>query len=173
MCHRLYARAILHYIYKCFSKPLANRTTASSDPSTSASTHRSEMFIIETNKVARSMKITSGSSDPQESSRRTESSAISDQEYLSEMDNLLHSGEGLRTRLLRETEFLQDFFKSRASRSRKEIMKSLSVVDLDGNIVISTDFVTAVIELNRIMFNKHISAEDRRKVLFVSDQIIP
>ena len=42
-----------------------------------------------------------------------------------------------------------------------------------GSVYCSPDFVTASIEMNRAMFNRHLNQEEKRKVLFGSDQIIP
>ena len=42
-----------------------------------------------------------------------------------------------------------------------------------GSVYCSPDFVTASIEMNRALFNRHLAQEEKRKVLFGSDQIIP
>jgi hypothetical protein len=52
-------------------------------------------------------------------------------------------------------------------------VQSLSLLEVDGKLFASTDFVSSLVQLNRIVFNRNISEEDRRKVLFGSDQIIP
>lgn len=44
---------------------------------------------------------------------------------------------------------------------------------LGGSLYASPDFVTASIEMNRAIFNRHLTGEEKRKVLFGSDQIIP
>lgn len=36
----------------------------------------------------------------------------------------------------------------------------------------AADFVTGIISLNRLMFNRYLTAEERRQVLFGSDQIV-
>lgn len=50
--------------------------------------------------------------------------------------------------------------------------KCLSIVDLNGSIYIATDFVTSMIDLNRLLFKKKLSDEERRKLLFCFDQIL-
>lgn len=51
-------------------------------------------------------------------------------------------------------------------------------VDIDsdgkgGTILSSQDFVTSLIKLNRLVYTRHNSAEERRKLLFGVDQITP
>lgn len=52
-------------------------------------------------------------------------------------------------------------------------IKPIALVDVRGTIFAVTDFVTALIGLNRLVFNRKLGAEDRRRVLFGSDQILP
>jgi hypothetical protein len=42
----------------------------------------------------------------------------------------------------------------------------------DGAFYSAADFVTGIISLNRLMFNRYLTAEERRQVLFGSDQIV-
>jgi hypothetical protein len=51
-------------------------------------------------------------------------------------------------------------------------------VDMDadgkgGTILSSQDFVTSLIKLNRLVYTRHNSAEERRKMLFGVDHITP
>jgi hypothetical protein len=49
----------------------------------------------------------------------------------------------------------------------------LPFVDIGGGALFCcTDFITGMIEMNRDMYNPHLSAEGRRKILFGSDQIV-
>ena len=49
----------------------------------------------------------------------------------------------------------------------------LPLVAVNDVMFSAQDFVTSLIELNRMSYTKHLSAEDRRRVLFGSDQILP
>lgn len=58
--------------------------------------------------------------------------------------------------------------------SKQTVFQSFSVVCSDeGDCFVATDFVSALIGFNRFIFNKSLSPDDRRKVLFGSDQILP
>ena len=54
-----------------------------------------------------------------------------------------------------------------------ETEKAPLVILEGGSVYCSPDFVTASIEMNRAMFSRHLNQEEKRKVLFGSDQIIP
>ena len=81
----------------------------------------------------------------------------------------------------RERELLEDFEIVESSflgiwpvgQARNAI--SLGLVDGAGGgpLYTASDFVTASIEMNRAIFNRHLEGEEKRKVLFGSDQIIP
>ena len=92
---------------------------------------------------------------------------------------------------IRAREFLQDFQTSCHSLNSqwdsssgkcldcgvgivKEInVPSLPIVDLgEGRVFISTDFVTALVGLNRLVCNCTLKAEQRRKILYESDQVV-
>jgi len=50
---------------------------------------------------------------------------------------------------------------------------SIALVALGSSIYSNADFVSSVMKMNRLSLDRHLSAEDRRRVLFVSDQILP
>jgi hypothetical protein len=72
--------------------------------------------------------------------------------------------------------FLKDFDLAKRLwddwRNNRSFQKYLSIVEVDGCIYIATDFVTGMIDLNRFLFKKKISEEERRKLLFGFDQIL-
>lgn len=43
----------------------------------------------------------------------------------------------------------------------------------EGEVFSSQDFITALIKLNRIMYTKDTTPDEKRKILFGVDQIIP
>lgn len=91
---------------------------------------------------------------------------------------LLAAQEDGKDQSARETELADDFSKALAQVEAShglsaEETGALPIVDVQGSIFASTDFVTALIGLNRLVFNRKLSAEDRRRVLFGSDQILP
>lgn len=91
---------------------------------------------------------------------------------------LLESQEDGRDQSSREQELWEDLriVRKELQDSRwpsEEAMKSISIADIRGTVYVSSDFVTALIGLNRLVFNRKLSAEDRRRVLFGSDQILP
>ena len=52
---------------------------------------------------------------------------------------------------------------------------NMSIIELNnGNIFIATDFITGIIELNRLLFKKseYLTIEEKRKILFGFDQIL-
>ncbi len=51
--------------------------------------------------------------------------------------------------------------------------KSLPLATCRGNVFTSADFSTALVEVNRRIFDRNLDDEERRKALFQSDQIIP
>ena len=52
--------------------------------------------------------------------------------------------------------------------------KVIPIIELPGgSLYVLSDFVTALVTLNRIIFNRSLTDEERRKVLFGSDQILP
>lgn len=51
--------------------------------------------------------------------------------------------------------------------------KCLPLVEVNGLVYSAQDFVTSIIELNRAGYTTHLSGEERRRVLFGSDQILP
>lgn len=74
--------------------------------------------------------------------------------------------------VLREKELLQDF--ELALKNRKTTVGApLAAGGVGGPVYCSPDFVTASIEMNRALFNRHLTGEEKRKVLFGSDQIVP
>lgn len=72
--------------------------------------------------------------------------------------------------------FIEDYDKVRFMvddwRHSPSLTKYLSKVDVDGICYAATDFISALIELNRLLHRKHIKDEDRRKLLFGFDQIL-
>jgi hypothetical protein len=75
----------------------------------------------------------------------------------------------------RERELIEDLDMALPSRSSSggEFDSNLSLINVDGAVLINSDFTTGIIQLNRTIFNKEMNMEDRRKVLLGSDQIIP
>ena len=73
----------------------------------------------------------------------------------------------------RELELLEDFKVALPGNASSISSYNPSLIDIDGTVFINSDFTTGIIQLNRTIFNKNMSMEDRRKVLFGSDQIIP
>lgn len=112
-CHRIYVRAIVHYIHR----KVKNK-------------------IIETYKS----------------------------QHVGDTDNIWRQN----------ISFLKDFDESRRKLGSdwSDHHTRASVIDIDGRIFISSDFISSIIELNRMLYNKHISDEDRRKLLFTFDQIL-
>ncbi len=51
-------------------------------------------------------------------------------------------------------------------------ISSIPMVEVGGNVFTSTDFVTAIIVLNRLTFNRNLNTDERRKVLYGSDVIL-
>jgi len=51
--------------------------------------------------------------------------------------------------------------------------QTLPLLDCHGDLFSPVDFVTALVELNRFVFNRNLSDEERRAVLFSSSHIIP
>ena len=72
---------------------------------------------------------------------------------------------------LRVKELLEDF--DLAQKGQKTLFRPLIVGGEGGPVYCAPDFVTASIEMNRALFNRLSTAEERRKVLFGSDQIVP
>ena len=53
-----------------------------------------------------------------------------------------------------------------------KFIESIPMVDICGNVFTSTDFVTSIIVLNRVTFNRNLNADERRKVLYGSDAVL-
>merc|ERR1711871_1916954 len=71
-------------------------------------------------------------------------------------------------------EILKDYAKSDNIIGQKVARwRSLPLATCRGKVFTSADFSTALVELNRRVFNRNLDEEERRKVLFQSDQIIP
>ena len=89
-----------------------------------------------------------------------------------DLSALVASQEAGPDHALREKELLQDF--ELALKNRKSTVGApLAAGGVGGPIYCSPDFVTASIEMNRALFNRHLTGEEKRKVLFGSDQIVP
>ena len=73
--------------------------------------------------------------------------------------------------ILRVKELLEDF--ELVQKGRVGQFRPLVVGGEGGPVYCAPDFVTASIEMNRALFNRLSTAEERRKVLFGSDQIVP
>jgi hypothetical protein len=71
----------------------------------------------------------------------------------------------------RVEELLEDF--GIVQKGRASPFRPLIVGGEGGPVYCAPDFVTASIEMNRALFNRQSTAEERRKVLFGSDQIVP
>jgi hypothetical protein len=100
-----------------------------------------------------------------------------DPELQPEIEDLHNLNESTDMQLLREQEFVQDISNTlrlvEDLKLRHNNYNIHSIVEIEGRLNIATDFVTAVIGLNRSVFNRKISCEEKRKLLFVSDQIMP
>jgi len=93
-----------------------------------------------------------------------------------ELEALLQAQEDGIDQSQRDEEFLSDFALSHSMIENWPSpvdAQSLSLLEVDGKLFASTDFVSSLVQLNRIIFNRNLSEEDRRRVLFGSDQIIP
>ena len=93
-----------------------------------------------------------------------------------ELQALLQAQEDGTNQNKRDEEFLSDFTLSHSiieNWPSPVDAQSLSLLEVDGKLFASTDFVSSLVQLNRIIFNRNLSEEDRRRVLFGSDQIIP
>jgi hypothetical protein len=89
-----------------------------------------------------------------------------------DLSALVASQEAGPDHALRERELLQDF--ELALKNRKSTVGApLAAGGVGGPVYCSPDFVTASIEMNRALFNRHLTGEEKRKVLFGSDQIVP
>jgi hypothetical protein len=89
-----------------------------------------------------------------------------------DLSALVASQEAGPDQALRERELLQDF--ELALKNRKSTVGApLAAGGVGGPVYCSPDFVTASIEMNRALFNRHLTGEEKRKVLFGSDQIVP
>eukprot|EP01041_Mallomonas_annulata_P006669 gene6669-13501_t len=77
----------------------------------------------------------------------------------------------------KDKEVLEDFEKASSSLGsnwlRFQSEPCLPLVSINDVTYSAQDFVTSLIELNRAGYTKHLSAEERRRALFGSDQILP
>jgi hypothetical protein len=96
-----------------------------------------------------------------------------------DMMHLLSSQEDGMDQTAREEELLLDFDAATRllgadwpSGSRAQFIPILQAGP-GGAIYAPPDFVTASIDMNRLVFSRHLTPEERRAVLFSSDQIIP
>ena len=94
--------------------------------------------------------------------------AVGDRDLL-----ILQSSQGsAQDQPLRERELLEDF--DVAYREHRDISGvPLMCAGRAGPVYCSSDFVTASVEMNRSLFNGQLAGEEKRRVLFGSDQIVP
>ena len=94
--------------------------------------------------------------------------AVGDRDLL-----ILQSSQGSATdQTLREKELLEDFdvaYKEYRDNSGVPLM----CAGRGGPVYCSSDFVTASVEMNRSLFNGQLAGEEKRRILFGSDQIVP
>ena len=94
--------------------------------------------------------------------------AVGDRDLL-----ILQSSQGsAQDQPLRERELLEDF--DVACRDYRDLSGvPLMCAGRGGPVYCSSDFVTASVEMNRSLFNGQLAGEEKRRVLFGSDQIVP
>jgi hypothetical protein len=100
------------------------------------------------------------------------------------LDGQVDAAGSAATRILRLKEFLEDFSLAAASSpsalytDAPNAMVTLSschspAAMSGGAVYCSSDFVTAVVRLNRLSFDRGLGSEERRRVLFAGDAILP
>lgn len=159
----LYFRACLHYVYRC----LRNQSMVMSYESLSNSNTMQKLI---------NEKLVAHLRNPLEFMVASEQQNAVMDESTYEQSRLYYHYETEDSQKMREAEFLEDchrtLFPTTSVRERM-VLPSLSIVNVDGLVYVNSDFTTGIIHLNRTIFNKSMSMEDRRRVLFGSDQIIP
>ena len=183
----VYVRAVSHYVRRCVERYGTgagtggkNKLLASSGSSSSYSAVStvSAAADAKTPDTSSSTKAANAAAAPSSSSSSSSSSALIAEGDI-ELMNLLAAQEDGVDQTAREDELLADF---RIAESIQGInwptgaaANSVPIIQggRDGIVFAAPDFVTASIDMNRLVFNRHLSNEDRRKVLLSSDQIIP
>lgn len=175
---KIYARAIVHYVQKVLTVVTNIPTSPSKSPSKRPSSAPSKRQEIkdDTSKVSTSMDGATAVAALGLVNSNNNSEIKFNSDGDGELQALLQAQEDGTNQNKRDEEFLSDFTLSHSiieNWPSPVDVQSLSLLNIDGKIYASTDFVSSLVQLNRIVFNRNLSEEDRRRVLFGSDQIIP
>ncbi len=199
---KLYVRAIFHYVMKCISKVYKEEFTrenteknVSSHVSSSSAISSSSVDSADPHGRASDSKATDSLNYSMESRVSVSSNSSSssgnsifyrsniknlnqslDSEGDSDMRMLLEVQEDGKDQSSREDELINDFELSKSMLGNWPCIldvQSVALANVDGTLFASTDFVSSLIQLNRLIDNRNLNEEDRRKVLFGSDMIIP
>jgi hypothetical protein len=171
---KIYARAIVHYVQKVLTivKNIPSPPKSPKRPSSAPSKRpdaKDEASKVSTSMDGATAVLALGLGKVQSNSK-------SEFNGDGELEALLQAQEDGIDQSQRDDEFLSDFTLSHSMIENWPSpvdVQSISLLEVDGKLFASTDFVSSLVQLNRIIFNRSISEEDRRKVLFGSDQIIP
>ena len=167
--HKIYARAILHYVRTCLQDAHGKGSAKGKDQDQGAS--------------ASSGKEKAAAVDPSHHHHQqlqqqpaVPSSDRSNNSSSSKMPSQQESMGVAEKELLREKELLQDLELSDSQLGpwpRFEAVRLVPFVSIEhGSVYSCTDFVTGIVEMNRTIFKRDLPTEVRRKNLFGSDQIV-
>lgn len=154
---KIYCRAILHYVIRCLTAEYEYEET-------SLCLNRSNS----SEQTATSIDANSHSQSPSSSSPTTLAVTVA-----------VAGEKGSKLKQMKDV--LMDYSISMSqiggsSLSEEESSAGSGMIPLvevdEGNVFAITDFITGVVEMNRALFNRHVSEDMRRRNLFGSDQII-